>query len=319
MWWCLPRVPGHCASSVGAAPPLTDDQVVNHWSKQINSQHVHLLATLSVSPSVCVCAYPVRSHQRSPSAHTRWLPSASCRLTRSTAPCVGECCMYACDWWEWPLNVTFRQCVSSSVSALGVFVEMSQHEGRAKRKKNKKPLGNVFAKPTRGRMWAAAEVPAASEGRWSDNKVATRNWLFWDATDMTAGCETVRSLYARFALSVQTWKCGALVCASDTSWQVPFHTFHTHWALCVCALKSWHSWQSLHMNSYLAVEVGTVLTPSCSHTECEKKKKKTYLELTLQTVVLHLAAHPKIAFMKCFGKCTVKVIMAFKKKLQGLY
>lgn len=100
MRWCLPRVPGHCASSVGAAPPLTDDQVVNHWSEQINSQHVHLLATLSVSPSVCVCAYPVRSHQRSPSAHTRWLPSASCRLTRSTAPCVGECCMYAWAWWE---------------------------------------------------------------------------------------------------------------------------------------------------------------------------------------------------------------------------
>lgn len=68
----------HCANTVGAGPPLTRDQVVNHWSEQINSQHVHLLATLSGSPSVCVCSYPVRSHQRGPSAPTRWLPSASC-------------------------------------------------------------------------------------------------------------------------------------------------------------------------------------------------------------------------------------------------
>lgn len=70
----------HCASSVEAGPPLTDDQVVNHWSEQINSQHVHLLATLSGSPSVCVCSYPVWSHQRGPSAPTRWLPSASLPL-----------------------------------------------------------------------------------------------------------------------------------------------------------------------------------------------------------------------------------------------
>lgn len=49
-----PACQRHCANTVGAGPPLTDDQVVNHWSEQINSQHVHLLATLSGSPSVCV-------------------------------------------------------------------------------------------------------------------------------------------------------------------------------------------------------------------------------------------------------------------------
>lgn len=122
----------------------------------------------------------------------------------------------------------------------------------------------------------------------------------------------------------RTWRRAVKQCAACTRvlhsvykhgnvvrWCVPltlldrflFTLFHTRWALCVCALKSWHSWQSLHMNSYLAVEVGAVLTPSCSHTECEKKK--AYLELTLQTVVLRLAAHPKISFMECFGKCTV--------------
>lgn len=107
---CLPNVPNHCASSVGIASPLSDDQVGNHWSEQINSRHVHLLTILSGSPSVCVCVYtyPVQSHHRSPSAHTRWLPSGLCRLTHRMIPCVGVLCVCMSLWdSEWPLNVTF--------------------------------------------------------------------------------------------------------------------------------------------------------------------------------------------------------------------
>lgn len=52
-------------------------------------------------------------------------------------------------------------------------------------------------------------------GRWGDNKVVTRRLLFWDAARMMAGCEIfweeALSMCACFALSVQTWKCGALV------------------------------------------------------------------------------------------------------------
>lgn len=77
-------------------PPMSDDQVVNHWSEQINSQHVHLPATLSGLPSVCVRILSGGGHRRSPSAHPRRPPSGSCHLTRSVVPCVGECCMYAC-------------------------------------------------------------------------------------------------------------------------------------------------------------------------------------------------------------------------------
>lgn len=51
--------------------------------------------------------------------------------------------------------------------------------------------------------------------RWGDNKVVTRKLLFWDAARMMAGCEIfweeALSMCACFALSVQTWKCGALV------------------------------------------------------------------------------------------------------------
>lgn len=48
---------------------------------------------LSVGRHLCMCPYPVRNHCRSPSTHTRWLPSGSRRLTHSMVPCVGECCM----------------------------------------------------------------------------------------------------------------------------------------------------------------------------------------------------------------------------------
>lgn len=51
---CVSGVPSRSASSVGAAPLLSDDQVGNHWSEQINSQRLHLLATLCGLPSVCV-------------------------------------------------------------------------------------------------------------------------------------------------------------------------------------------------------------------------------------------------------------------------
>lgn len=108
MHWCVPNVPSQCASSVGATPPVSDDQVVNHWSEQINSQHVHLPSTLSGSPSVCVSISCPKPSQEPISTHqvaAIWVPPLN---TQHGSLCrrVLHVCMCLQDR-DWQLNVTF--------------------------------------------------------------------------------------------------------------------------------------------------------------------------------------------------------------------
>lgn len=96
-----------CQASVPALwvqlPPVSDDQVVNHWSEQINSQHVHLPSTLSGSPSVCPkpLQEPISTHQ----VAAIWVPPLN---TQHGSLCrrVLHVCMCLQDR-DWQLNVTF--------------------------------------------------------------------------------------------------------------------------------------------------------------------------------------------------------------------
>lgn len=102
-----------CQANVPAQwEQLPQCQMTRLWiidlSKSIVSTSIS--RPLSVGHHLCVWPYPVWNHCRSPSAHTRWLPSGSRRLTHSMDLCVGECCVCVCMClWdrEWLLNVTF--------------------------------------------------------------------------------------------------------------------------------------------------------------------------------------------------------------------
>lgn len=101
-----------CQASVPALwVQLPQCQMTRLWiidlSKSIVSTSIS--RPLSVGHHLCVCPYPVRSHRRSPSAHTRWLPSGSRRLTHSMVSLcrrVLHVCMCLQDR-DWQLNVTF--------------------------------------------------------------------------------------------------------------------------------------------------------------------------------------------------------------------